>query len=66
MDIKMTFKQIEKMQYGSSNQMTEADEWYNRFMKFEERHPELVDEIWDRIHLTDVGYQARRRWLSNQ
>ncbi len=66
----MTFKQIEKMPYGTKEQIKAVDEWYKRFMIFcenelHDQQSEIIESIWKRIHLTDIGYQARRRWMYN-
>ncbi len=58
-----TFKKIESMPYGTPEQMRSADIWYSRFVKFAETHPLLAEAVWKRIHLTDIGYQARGRWM---
>ena len=67
----MSFKQILAMGYGSVAQIEAADAWYNRFGALlakpcHEYLPECFPQVWDAIHLTDVGYMARQRWLSRQ
>jgi hypothetical protein len=59
----MTFKQIERLPYGSPEQNKNADTWYEKFARFRENHPLLADGVWNRIHLTDVGSLARERWM---
>ena len=63
----MTFKRIESMSYGSPDQMKMADEWYTRFAAFRDRYDSIItDWVWGRVHNSDVGYQARRRWMELQ
>jgi hypothetical protein len=59
-----TFKQIEAMAYGSPEQTRAADRWYFRLMKFRSAaHEEMMDAIWNRVHHSDVGYEARQRFV---
>lgn len=49
--------------YGSPAQIEQIDRWYRRFARFAATHPILTDTVWG-IHLSDVVYLARQRWLN--
>lgn len=48
------------------NLTDEVDGWYKRFMQFCQEHPRRIlrtRKLWDMVHLTDVGHNARLRYL---
>jgi hypothetical protein len=59
----MNARKVEGMDYGTPAQHKAADAWYARFLRFAESHPLLAEAVWNRLHLNDVWYTARRRWL---
>lgn len=62
----MNAKQIERIDYGTPQQMREADIWYDRFVKFTDSHPTMSEAVWHRLHSNDIWYLARRRWMERQ
>lgn len=55
----------------SGMRQQQLDRWYARLMKRFEKDGYFFSDrpgkaLWDRIHMTDKGYNARLRWLVRQ
>ena len=59
----MTAREIQKMDYGTPEQIKMADLWYSDFMRFSASHPILSENAWSKIHSKDVWYIARHRYF---